>query len=474
MASPHTLDLRAYDDHAIAVLGLGVSGMSAANALLRAGARVLAWDDNENRRNGAAARGLAPHNLETSEFADIDMLVLSPGIPCGHPHTHPVVARARDAGIEILCDVELLTRAAPEARYVGITGTNGKSTTTALIGHILSQLEIPNAIGGNIGAPALSLQALGRDGIYVLELSSYQLDLLPHAGFDVALLLNVTPDHLDRHGGMDGYVAAKERIFGYQTPGQSAVVCIDDKHSRTIFDTISAHDTATVIPVSTRDVCSGGVYLEDNWVIDNRNGICQPIIEMKTLTALPGNHNAQNVAAAYAAVTAILNDHSDETRTAITSAMGTFPGLAHRQELLGTRDGVRFVNDSKATNAEATSHALAAYENIYWIAGGIAKEGGITTLDPVFERVRHAFLIGEAAPMFAATLDGRVPSTISNNLNTALLQAVEMAVGEAVILLSPACASFDQYSSFTARGDAFRIAVNSLPDFVPHISGDTP
>jgi len=467
------LDLSAYDDHAIAVLGLGVSGLSAASELHRAGARVLPWDDSENRRDGAAARGLTPYDLETAEFADIDMLVLSPGIPQGHPHTHPVVARARAADCEILCDIELLTRAAPDARYIGITGTNGKSTTTALIGHILSELGVASAIGGNIGAPALSLDALGLDGVYVLELSSYQLDLLPKAVFDVAVLLNITPDHLDRHGGMDGYVAAKRRIFDGQSATQTAIVGIDDTYSHAIFDALRTGGPAAVTPISTRAVCAGGVYLKNGWIVDDRAGSAEPIIDMGAFPALPGDHNAQNVATAFAAVTAILDDISSQARTEIVAAIASFPGLAHRQELLGAAGAVRYVNDSKATNAEAAAHALSAYENIYWIAGGIAKEGGITALEPHFNHVRHAFLIGDAAEDFEETLNGNVPATISGDLVTATQQASDMAAGNdaAVVLLSPACASFDQFSSFEARGDAFRTAVAAIPGFVPHATG---
>ncbi|MEP4380315.1 MAG: UDP-N-acetylmuramoyl-L-alanine--D-glutamate ligase [Alphaproteobacteria bacterium] len=469
MATRNMLGLGAYDDHAIAVLGLGVSGMSAANELHRAGARVLPWDDNENRRNGAAARGLTPCDLETAEFDKIDMLVLSPGIPQGHPHTHPVVARAREAGCEILCDVELLTRAAPDARYIGITGTNGKSTTTALIGHILSELGVASAIGGNIGAPALSLEALGPDGVYVLELSSYQLDLLPAAVFDVAVLLNITPDHLDRHGGMDGYVAAKRRIFDGQGATQTAIVGVDDTHTKAIFEEVSARHLAAMTPISTRGICAGGIYLEDGWIIDDRGGNTEPVIDMRSLDALPGDHNAQNVATAYGAVTAILEAMTPALRAGIVAAIARFPGLAHRQELLGAIGPVRFVNDSKATNAEAAAHALSAYENIYWITGGMAKEGGIASLAPLLGRVRHAFLIGESAEDFDATLEGRVSTTLSGDLATATQQASDMAAknGNAVVLLSPACASFDQFSSFEARGDAFREAVAALPGFAP-------
>lgn len=474
-ATSHTLDLGIYGDHAIAVLGLGVSGMSAASALQRAGARVLPWDDNENRRNGAAARGLTPCDLEAAEFSDIDMLVLSPGIPQGHPYTHPVVMRARDADCEVLCDIELLTRAAPNARYIGITGTNGKSTTTALIGHILSELGVTSAVGGNIGAPALSLEAFGPDGVYVLELSSYQLDLLPAAVFDVAVLLNITPDHLDRHGGMDGYVAAKRRIFEGQDATQTAIVGIDDAYAKAIFDEVSARDLAGMIPISTRGVCAGGIYLNDGWIIDDRDGNAEPVIEMGTLRALPGDHNAQNVATAYAAVTAILDGDTTAHRSRIVEAIARFPGLAHRQELLGAIGPLRYVNDSKATNAEATAHALSAYENIYWIAGGIAKDGGIAGLAPLFDRVRHAFLIGEAAEEFDATLKGRVSTTRADDLAAATRQATEMGAGDenAVVLLSPACASFDQFPSFEARGDAFREIVAALPGFTPHATPQT-
>ncbi len=467
------LDLSAFAEQGFAMLGLGVSGLSAATALRDAGARVLAWDDNDDRRAAARARGIEPADLGNEDLTDVSALVLSPGIPHGHPHTHPMIERARAAGCEILCDLELLTRAEPDARYVGITGTNGKSTTTALIGHVLSELGIANAIGGNIGAPGLSLPPLGSSGVYVIEFSSYQLELLPRAVIDVAILLNITPDHLDRHGGMDGYIAAKRRIFDGQGAGQTAILGVDDDICRAIFDDLANSGTADTIAISTREACPGGVFVADGWLVDDRAGKAERVLELATLETLPGLHNAQNVAAAYAACSAIAGTAADASR--ITAAIRSFPGLAHRQELIGYRGQVRFVNDSKATNAEAAAHALAAYDDIYWIAGGIAKEGGITTLAPLFGRVRHAFLIGAAADEFAHTIGDSIPMTSSGDLKTAIADAVGQIENDgmdaATVLLSPACASFDQFRSFEARGDAFRDIVRELDGFMPAGNG---
>jgi UDP-N-acetylmuramoylalanine--D-glutamate ligase len=470
-----THDLSAFSGRDIAVLGLGVSGMSAATALKRAGAHVLAWDDNENRRNGAAARGLAPTDLSAADLDGVSTLVLSPGIPTGHPHSHPVVDRARAAGCEIVCDVELLVRAAPEARRVAITGTNGKSTTTALIGHVLARIGHAVAVGGNIGAPALSLPALDADGIFVLELSSYQLELLPTAVFDVAVLLNITPDHLDRHGGMDGYVAAKRRIFAGQTDDHTAIVGIDDDHGRAIVSALRDGARARVIPVSTCEACAGGVYASGGRLFDDTDGRARAVLALDGIDTLPGEHNAQNAAAAYAACCAVTGMAGDDMRAAIADAIRSFPGLAHRQELVGFRDGVRFVNDSKATNADAAARALAAYDNIYWIVGGIAKAGGVTSLAPWFGRVRHAYLIGTAADAFADTLDGTVATTRAGDLATAVTLAAEAAADgprPAVVLLSPAAASFDQFANFEARGDAFRSLVAGLDGFAPRLAED--
>ncbi len=463
------LDLSAFAEQSFAVLGLGVSGLSAATALRSAGARVLAWDDNDDRRAAARARGIEPADLNAQDLTNVSALVLSPGIPHGHPHSHPMIERARAAGCEILCDLELLTRAEPNARYVGITGTNGKSTTTALIGHVLSELGIASAIGGNIGAPGLTLPPMGRSGVYVIEFSSYQLELLPRAVIDVAILLNITLDHLDRHGGIDGYIAAKRRIFDGQRAGQTAILGVDDDNCRAIFDDLSQSGAADVIAISTREARPGGIYIADGWLIDDRAGKAGRMLELASLETLPGLHNAQNVASTFAACSAIAGESVQAAR--IVDAIRTFPGLAHRQELVGYRGDVRFVNDSKATNAEAVAHALAAYDNIYWIAGGIAKEGGIATLASLFERVRHTFLIGEAADDFADTIRDAISMTCSGDLKTAIADAVAQierdGADSAIVLLSPACASFDQFRSFEARGDVFRETVRKLDGFMP-------
>jgi UDP-N-acetylmuramoylalanine--D-glutamate ligase len=373
-----------------------------------------------------------------------------------------VAARARAAGAEIIGDIELLARTCRNARYVGITGTNGKSTTTSLIGHILTKAGRTVAVGGNLGTPALSLAALGGDGTYVLEMSSYQLELTETLTFDVAVLLNVTPDHLDRHGGMAGYVAAKKRIFARQQKPQAAVIGTDDEACRDLADEIAAHGRQIVIRISAESHAKGGVYVEDGSLIDDMDGTATRVFDLSRASRLPGRHNWQNAAAAYAVTRCLGID-----KTVITAAIQSFPGLAHRQELIATLDGVRYINDSKATNADATAKALACYDHIYWIAGGLAKEGGISSLAPFFPRIHHAFLIGKATEAFATTLDGHVPFTRCGDLAKALQAARERARAEhqanADELLSPACASFDQFANFEDRGEAFRRLVEALP-----------
>jgi len=444
----------------VGVLGLAKSGRAAAQALAAGGAEILAWDDNPKAREALAAQ-LPIRDLATADWRNIAALVLSPGIPHSFPEPHPAVTRARDAGAAIIGDLELLGRAQPEARYIGITGTNGKSTTTALIGHILAAAGQRVEVGGNLGTPALSLAPLGRDGSYVIEASSFQLELITTLAFDIALLLNITPDHLDRHGTMEGYVAAKRHIFARQNKAATAIVGVDDAICRDLCDELRRTGPARVVPISVLQPVSGGVYVDQGWLVDAMGGQPVRVLDLGLAERLPGAHNWQNAAAAYAAARV-----SGVDTAAATAAICSFPGLAHRQELVGTIDGVRYINDSKATNADATEKALLCYPAIYWIAGGLAKAGGIEPLAPHFGRLRHTFLIGRATEEFAATLEGSVPFTRCGDLATAVAAASAQArhdgVPGAVVLLSPACASYDQFKNFEERGDIFRGLVEEL------------
>ena len=398
------IEVATFQGEKVAVMGLARSGLVAAQALQQGGATVMAWDDVAAKRDAAAAAGVPIVDLGTADFAGVKVLVLSPGIPHTYPKPNPVAARARAAGAQIIGDIELLARSRPKARYIGITGTNGKSTTTALIGHIVAQAGRRVAIGGNLGTPALALAPLGADGVYVLEMSSYQLELTESLAFDVAVLLNITPDHLDRHGGMDGYIAAKRRIFSRQKNPQTAIIGVDDAPSRRMAEALARLGEQRVVPISAEGCAPGGVYVENGWLIDDMAGTAKRVLELRRAARLPGAHNWQNAAAAYAATRALGID----TAVVIDGIIG-FAGLAHRQELVATIDGIAYVNDSKATNADATAKALACYDAIYWIAGGVPKEGGIASLASFFPRIRHAFLIGKATEEFAATLDGHVP-----------------------------------------------------------------
>ncbi|MGB8274965.1 MAG: UDP-N-acetylmuramoyl-L-alanine--D-glutamate ligase, partial [Alphaproteobacteria bacterium] len=421
------------------------------------------WDDSEPARSKAARQGVPVCDLAARGFSGAAALVLSPGIPLHHPAPHPVVAKARQAGVEVIGDIELLARAAPGARYVGVTGTNGKSTTTALIGHVLAAAGLKTETGGNLGTPALALAPLDSDGIYVLEVSSFQLDLSETVSFDAAVLLNLSADHLYRHGGMDGYIAAKRRIFRNQDSDQTAVVGVDDAYCVRLYEELEAADAQRVVPISGVRTVAGGVFVEDGILVDGTAGTSDRVMDLKTVARLPGVHNWQNCAAAFAACRAV-----GLAPWAISAGIQSFPGLPHRQELVATVDGVRFVNDSKATNADAVARALACYDTVYWIAGGRPKEGGIAALEAWFPRIVHAFLMGEAEDEFAATLEGRVPYTRCGHLASAVRLAAAKARDDgrpgAVVLLSPACASFDQWENFEARGEGFRRLVDALKD----------
>ncbi|HVY33687.1 MAG TPA: UDP-N-acetylmuramoyl-L-alanine--D-glutamate ligase [Caulobacteraceae bacterium] len=464
------IPVRGFEGKRVAVFGLGRTGLTAARALIAGGAQVALWDEKAPAREAAAAEGLAVVDLKTADWSQFAALLLSPGVPLTHPEPHWTVVKAREAGVEIVGDIELFARtvnAAPEhkrPKVVAITGTNGKSTTTALIGHICNAAGKDARIGGNIGLGVLGLEDMHGGAIYVLEISSYQLDLTSSLKPDVAILLNVSPDHLDRHGDMDGYVAAKRRVLLNQGKGDTAVIGVDDPWCQRICTEITAANRRTICPISAGRAIGRGVYALQGVLYDGSGDRVSEVCDLLRAKSLPGRHNWQNAAAAYAAVRALGVTVADAAE-----GLMTFPGLAHRMETVGVIDGVRFVNDSKATNADAARAAMSAYPGFFWIAGGVAKAGGIESLSDLFPRVRKAYLVGEAGPSFADALDGQAPVELSGDLAAATTQAfidarahADATGEEAVVLLSPACASFDQFADFEARGDAFRAIVQGL------------
>jgi UDP-N-acetylmuramoylalanine--D-glutamate ligase len=452
------IDLGVLKGSSFVVLGLARSGLATVRALKAAGIECAAWDDNAASREAAAGAGVSLVEPSAVDWPRVTALVISPGIPNRLPQPHPLAAAARRAGKKIVCDIELLARAQPKAGFVGITGTNGKSTTTALIGHILGQAGLPCEVGGNIGRGALDLAPLGPDGLYVLELSSYQLELLETFRANVAVWLNITPDHIDRHGDMAGYVAAKENIFARQQPGDCAVIGIDDEPSRATYERLRGRAGIAAVPVKLETPVAGGVSFRAGRLID-ADGYS---VDFSDVPTLPGDHNAQNAACAWAACRWL-----DVPREKIVAGLKSYPGLPHRQERVAAVGSVVYINDSKATNADATARALSSYRDIYWILGGQAKEGGVAPLAPWFDRIRHAFLIGDATELFARQLEGRIPYSRCGDLQAALAaahaRAQSEANGPAIVLLSPACASWDQWKSYEHRGDAFRAMARALP-----------
>ncbi len=438
----------------VGVVGLAMSGEAVLDALMASGAQIVAWDDHLPTRiaiSEGRRREVVIEPPQQWHWDEVDLLVLSPGIPLTHPEPHPSVTLAKEHGVEIVGDIELLYRACPDATYAVITGTNGKSTTTALIGHILKAAGKPVQVGGNIGEPALALEPAGEGDMFVLELSSYQLDLVRSTQFDIAVLLNLSEDHIDRHGSFDNYVAAKKHIFDRQTKEQVAIIGIDDTASEAVCREMIAQEHQTVLPVMTTQTSETGIYVKDNIL---HNPFDNEQAAMAEMVTLQGQHNFQNAAAAYGVCHQLGLTHDK-----IVNGMKTFPGLAHRMQILGEWHGITFVNDSKATNADAAAQSLATFDHIHWIAGGVAKEGGIASLEQYFPRIAHAYLIGQAQDAFAATLGGHVPHTLCDTLEAAFDKAVAGALvsGEedAVILLAPACASFDQFKNFEERGEAF-------------------
>ncbi|QPH53015.1 UDP-N-acetylmuramoyl-L-alanine--D-glutamate ligase [Pontivivens ytuae] len=464
------IPVRGYEGRRVGVLGLGRSGLAAARALAAGGAVPVCWDDGEAARKAAEAEGFEIADLTKDRACEgMDALITSPGIPHLYPAPHPAIVTAQAHGAVIDNDIGLFFRSfATEdwesfdrpPRVVCVTGSNGKSTTTALIDHLLRTAGHDVQMGGNIGRGVLDLEP-ARDGmIVVLELSSYQIELSRALSPDVAVFLNLSPDHLDRHGGMGGYFAAKRRLFAEGGPERS-IIGVDEVEGRFLAAQLreEAENGDPVIRISSGQKLQGAgwsVFARKGFLAEWRKGRQVASIDLRAMPALPGAHNHQNACAAYAVCRSL-----GLAPRAIEAGMASYPGLPHRCQIVGDVDGVRYVNDSKATNADAAEQALKAFERIRWIAGGRAKEGGIASLLPLMDRVEKTYLIGEAAEAFAAQL-GDHPHIIAGTLAEALAAAHADAQPSETVLLAPACASFDQFPSFEARGEAFEALVAGL------------
>jgi UDP-N-acetylmuramoylalanine--D-glutamate ligase len=442
---------------ALYIVGLGKSGLPVFDACTRAGIPTLLWDDGDAGRAAAVEKGGVLCAPDRVDFGQVAALCLSPGIPLTHPAPHASVILAESAGVQVLGDIELFHRAMPDVKTIGITGTNGKSTTTALIGHVLTACGVTSAVGGNIGEAVLTLPSLPEASTYVLEMSSYQLDLCPGFRPDIGVFINISPDHLDRHGSMDGYIAAKKKIF---SDTNIPVIGVDDPWSREVFADISARNPGA-IAVSCETPQPGGIFVDTDGLMHDRG---DAVFSLAGFTRLKGRHNWQNAALCYAA----MRMHGLQAGD-IQKAFDSFSGLAHRQMLVAEISGVSYVNDSKATNDQAAAMALKTFKPVYWIAGGKDKGAGYTDCEKHFDRIRHAYLIGIDTDALAVALTrNKVPFTRCGTMDVAVAAAHRDAQREqlrgACVLLSPACASFDQFRSFEHRGDVFCTLVKNLKD----------
>lgn len=424
----------AFKDRKFAILGLARSGLSAARALVAGGAEVLAWDNDEGARAKVADIATIADPL-LSDLTGYEAIVVSPGVPINR---HPIADKAKAACIPLIGDIELFAMARPNLpphRVVGITGTNGKSTTTALVHHLLESASIPVCMGGNIGLPILSQVPLPAGGVYVLELSSYQIDITHSLACDAAALINLSPDHLDRYDGYDGYMASKARLFEMQTGKEFSVFGKGDADTERVYNQVLARRGAEFVHLTDPQSVTG----QAEW------------------PSLQGPHNLQNIAVAIAIVESL-----GVTEAQWRPAMRSFRGLAHRMEVVAERNGILFINDSKATNAASTAPALAAYPRVHWIVGGLPKSDNLDECIPNFSHVVKAYTIGEAGPLFYELLSPQLPVERSEMMGAAVHSAAAQAQPGDVIMLSPACASFDQFKDFEARGDAFRAIVEAL------------
>src|ERR1700726_1210506 len=453
----------------VAVFGLGGSGLASCHALRAGGAKVFAGDDGADRLAEAARAHFVTMDLRKASWASFAALVLTPGAPLTHPSPHWSVLMAREAGVEVVGDIELFCRErrrhAPDAPFVAITGTNGKSTTTALIAHLMKVAGYDTQMGGNIGTAILSLEPPRRGRVHVIEMSSYQIDLTPSLDPTVGILINISEDHIDRHGTLENYAAVKERLVaGVQKQGTS-IVGVDDGWCRNIADRLDQAGKR-VVRISVKNPLPDGIYVERETIVRASGAARNEIAKLGGIGSLRGLHNAQNAACAAACALAM-----GISADVLQNGLRSFPGLAHRMEQVGRRGNVLFVNDSKGTNADAAAHALSSFSDIFWIAGGKSKAGGITSLAEYFPRIRKAYLIGEAAQEFSGTLGERVAHAMSETLDVAVTSAARDAeasgLADPVVLLSPACASFDQYRNFEIRGTRFRDLVTALPGVKP-------
>jgi UDP-N-acetylmuramoylalanine--D-glutamate ligase len=454
------IPVTSFKNQKLALFGLGGSGFATAQALVAGGADVVVWDDNPDSVEKARNAGLNAADLREIDWSGLSALVLSPGVPLTHPQPHWSVELASAAGVSIIGDVELFVRErrrlAPDCPFIAITGTNGKSTTTALIAHILRASGCDVQMGGNIGTAVLTLEPPAAKRFYVVECSSYQIDLAPTINPSVGILLNLTPDHLDRHGDMQHYADIKDRLV---EGSDLAIVGVDDNYSRRIAERLD-NGSRQVVRISKSEPVAQGFYNDGHRIFLGTEQGGDMIADLNGIPTLRGSHNAQNAAAAIAACLAV-----GLSEDAVLAGLASFEGLKHRMQPVGQRGKVLFVNDSKATNAEAAAPALSSYDRIYWIVGGLPKAGGITSLAPLFSRIAKAYLIGEAAPAFAAMLGNDVPFEISDTLERAVAHAAMDAQADGAdvaVMLSPACASFDQYKNFEMRGDAFVAFVAGL------------
>ena len=452
----------------VAVFGLGSSGLLSARALMQGGAEVVAFDDDAKKIADAQSAGLRTQDLHELDWSQVAALVLAPGVPLTHPAPHWAAALACKANVEIIGDIELFCRerakSGEKCPLVAITGTNGKSTTTALTTHLLKSACRDAQMGGNIGVPVLALEPFVSGRIYVLEVSSYQIDLAPSLRATVGILLNISEDHLDRHGSMENYAAIKTLLVASVEQGGTAVIGVDDRYARDAADRIERAGKS-VVRVSVKGPVRDGYYAEGSRIMRAAAGIAHLVAQLAGIGSLRGEHNAQNAACAAVACVALGLD-----LPTIQKGLVSFPGLAHRMQQVGHKGNVLFVNDSKATNADSAARALASFSDIFWIAGGKPKTGGIESLAEFWPRIRKAYLIGESAKDFATTLDGKIPYEIAGVLPAAVAAAARDAAAsgckEPVVLLSPACASFDQYPNFEVRGKAFTDTVLAIPGVV--------